>query len=51
MFKNVSQDATETREECYREERSPIRQCTYNSLNEEEDEGEITVSLALFIHV
>ena len=48
--KTFFQDAIQT-EEYQREKRSAIRQCTYNSLNDEKDIGEITVGLALFIWV
>ena len=48
-IENVFQDAAESREQCHQEERSAIRQCTYKSLNDGRDHGEIMVSIS-FAH-
>ena len=42
---NVFQEAKGTREQCLREERSAIRQCTFQNLNDGRDLGEIMVSI------
>ena len=47
--KNVFQEAKGPREQCLREERSTIRQCTYKSLNDGRDLGEIMVSIQSYI--